>query len=236
MKIEIWSDIVCPFCYIGKRNFENALQSFSNKDDVEVIWKSFQLNPAISSEEDNGSYQSYLSQKTGWSSEETEKALNSMSEMAKSVGLDYKLTNLKAINTFETQRIIQYAKLKGLDNEAEEAFFKAYFTEEKDLTQREVQVEVLKSIGLNEEDLEKALSDDLYQKMVKADIEEAKQLQITGVPFFVFNRKYAISGAQPSEVFLETLQTAFGEWKEENPKPNFQVIDGQSCDVDGNCD
>ena len=79
-------------------------------------------------------------------------------------------------------------------------------------------------------------SEAICSKMVKADMEEAKQLQITGVPFFVFNRKYAISGAQLSEVFLETLQTAFGEWKEENPSPNFQVIDGPNCDLNGNCD
>lgn len=236
MKVEIWSDIVCPFCYIGKRNFENALKDFSAKEEIEVIWKSFQLNPDISSTEDNGLYESYLSKKTGWSKEETQNAINSMNEMAKSVGLDYKLTHLKAINTFETQRIIQYVKLNNLGNEAEEEFFKAYFTEEKDLTKREVQLQILNKIGFSEDDLEKALTDDLYEKMVKADIAEAKQLQITGVPFFVFNRKYAISGAQPTDVFKQTIETAFEEWKKENPSNDFKIINGQQCDIDGNCE
>ena len=236
MKIEIWSDVVCPFCYIGKRNFENALHQFPGKEEVEVIWKSFQLDPTISKTAEPQLYTDQLSKKTGWSKEETDKALESMSAMAKSVGLEFNLEGLKSINTFDTHRIIQYSKLKDLGSQAEEAFFKSFFTDGKDLTKKETQIEIMQNIGLTETDLEKAMSDDLYEKMTKADIEEAKQLQISGVPFFVIDRKYAVSGAQPSEAFTQTLETAFQEWKAENPTPELQVVQGQSCDVNGKCD
>lgn len=236
MKIEIWSDVVCPFCYIGKRNFENALHQFPGKEEVEVIWKSFQLDPTISKTSEPQLYTDHLSKKTGWSEDETQKAMESMSAMAKLVGLEFNLKGLKSINTFDIHRILQYAKLKDLGSQAEEAFFKSFFTDGKDLTKKETQIEILQTIGLTEADLEKAMSDDLYEKMAKADIEEAKQLQITGVPFFVIDRKYAVSGAQPSEAFTQTLETAFQEWKAENPTPELQVVQGQSCGVNGKCD
>lgn len=216
MKIEIWSDIVCPFCYIGKRNFEKGLAAFSNPDAVEIEWKSYQLDPTAPEYPSTEPYAQMLAEKYGWTLEKAQQQIDSMTEMANAAGLDYKLEKIKRLNTFNTHRIIQLAKTKAVGDQAEEAFFKAYFIEGKDLSEKETQIKILESIGLTEEDLEQALNKDIYADAVHADIQEAKQIGVQGVPFFVLNRKYAISGAQAPEGFLEAIETAYKEWKEES--------------------
>lgn len=211
MKIEIWSDIVCPFCYIGKRNFEKGLEKFAHKDDVEVEWKSYQLHPTAPKTPNDKSYAQILSDKYGWSLEHAQQNIDNMTNMAKAAGLDYKLNHIKRLNTFELHKIIQYAKTKGLGNEIEEVFFKAYFIDALDLSKREVLIELLAQIGLTEIEMDEALSNKIYEDAVHADIQEAQQIGVQGVPFFVFNKRYAISGAQAPEGFLETLEVAFKE-------------------------
>ena len=213
MKIEIWSDVMCPFCYIGKRNFETALARFKDKEEVEIIWKSFQLDPTLP-EVAQESQHDYLVKSKGMSPAQVESMLENVTRMAKRAGLDYHLDRSVMVNSFRAHRLIQLAKNEGLGDEAEERLFRAYFTEGLDIADTDTLTRLGKEIGLDEGDIQEALTDNRYAELIRNDIEEAQALGIRGVPFFVFDRKYGGSGAQPPEQFLQTLEKSFSEWKE----------------------
>lgn len=206
MKVDVWSDIMCPFCYIGKRHYESALKQFANSNEVELIWHSFQLDPSIPmvSNKQQNVYE-YLAARKGISIEQSLKGFERVMQMAKNTGLEFNLDNAIVANSFNAHRLIQLAKTKGLGDEAEEGLFRAYFVEGKDFGNLEVLVEIGKIIGLTDIEVQDALTNDDYSYSVNQDIQEAQNLGIRGVPFFIFNRKHAISGAQPVEVFLKTL-------------------------------
>jgi len=204
MKIEIWSDIMCPFCYIGKRQLETALQQFPDND-FEIEWKSFQLDPTITPEPEKDVY-TYLAERKGMTVEQSKEMHKGVAERAKSVGLEYNFDKAVISNSLEAHRIIQLAKTKKLGDEIEEIFFNAYFTEGRDLNDGPTLIELAEKAGLDKKDvLEVLKSDNLYLKEVEHDIEEAQQIGVQGVPFFVFDRKYAVSGAQPVEAFVQTI-------------------------------
>jgi predicted DsbA family dithiol-disulfide isomerase len=206
MKIEIWSDIMCPFCYIGKRHLAKALESFPGRDSVEITWKSYQLDPTIpmSFEEPVGVYE-YLADRKGWSLEQSEQMHERVVEMAASVGLEYNFDKAVVANSLYAHRVIQLAKEKGLDDAIEEIFFRAYFTEGRDLASVEELVVLGEEVGLAEEDIRVAIASEEYAYRVSQDIQEGVNLGVRGVPFFVFDRKYGISGAEPIQVFIDTL-------------------------------
>lgn len=205
MKIEIWSDIMCPFCYIGKRQLEAALEQFPNND-FEIEWKSFQLDPTITPQSGKDVY-TFLAERKGMSLEQSKEMHKGVAERAKSVGLDYNFDKTVISNSLEAHRIIQLAKTKKLGDQMEEIFFKAYFTEGRDLNDGPTLIELAEKAGLNKNDVIEVLeSDHLYLKEVQNDISEAQQIGVQGVPFFVFDRKYAVSGAQPVEAFVQTIQ------------------------------
>lgn len=204
MQIEIWSDIVCPFCYIGKRKLEQALEQFPHKDQVQIVWKSFQLDPGAPTA--GTDYQRSLSERKGWSLEQTRQITDNVRQIAAAVGLDYHFEKAIAANSFDAHRFLHYALQYGLQNEAEEALFKAHFTAGKNIADRTVLLELGVEIGLDRQELTRVLESTLFAAEVHQDIEEARQLRVNGVPFFVFDRKYAVSGAQDSEVFLKTLE------------------------------
>ena len=206
MKIEIWSDIMCPFCYIGKRHLAKALESFPGRDSVEITWKSFQLDPTIpmSFEEPVGVYE-YLADRKGWSLEQSEQMHERVVEMAASVGLEYNFEKAVVANSLYAHRVIQLAKEKGLDDAIQEIFFRAYFTEGRDLASVEELVVLGEEVGLAEEDIRVAIASEEYAYRVSQDIQEGVNLGVRGVPFFVFDRKYGISGAEPIQVFIDTL-------------------------------
>lgn len=208
--VEIWSDVMCPFCYIGKRKFEDALDSFPSRDQVEIVWKSFQLNPNQKTDPNKNATQ-YLAEIKGWSYQEAESANNYVTEMAKGVGLNYQLNKAVVANSFDAHRLIQYAKTQGKGDAAEERLFKAYFTEGKNTADHTVLLELGKEIGLDEAELKTVLSTDAFAKEVRQDVQEAEQIGVSGVPFFVLDRKFAVSGAQDPEVFLKSLTKAFDE-------------------------
>lgn len=235
MKIEIWSDVMCPFCYIGKRNYEQALAKFKDAQHVELVWKSYQLDPNVSTEKITESSYEYIAKRRGWSIEQTMEIHQGVVKSAKDAGLTFNFDKSKVANSFNAHRIIQFAKLKGWGDKAEEQFFKAHFTDGKDMNSKEDLMAIGKNIGLTEAEVTSALTEEKYAELVRADIQEAAQLQIQGVPFFVFNRKYAISGAQPADVFLQTLEKAFAEWRKDNPESPFEVINGQVCTPEGEC-
>ncbi len=236
MKIEIWSDIMCPFCYIGKRQFEAALKQFADSSHVEIEWKSFQLDPSIPENTEKGlTSAQYLASRKGISMEQVNGMHKQVTQMAKNVGLEYKLDNAVVYNSFKAHRIIQLAKTKGLGDRAEETFFNAHFIRNEDLGDVETLIAVGEEIGLTEAEVNEALTNEQYADKVKQDIQEAQQIGVTGVPFFVFNRKYAVSGAQPSEVFLQTLEKSFAEWSALNPETKLEVNTGSVCTPDGAC-
>ena len=205
MKIEIWSDIMCPFCYIGKRQLETALAVFPNND-FEIDWKSFQLDPTITSQPDTDVY-TFLAERKGMSIEQSKEMHKGVVERAKSVGLEYNFDKAVISNSLNAHRIIQLAKTKNIGDRMEEIFFKAYFTDGKDLNNGPALIQLGIEAGLEENEIREVLeSDDLFLKEVQSDIKEAGEIGIQGVPFFVFDRKYAVSGAQPVETFVKTIE------------------------------
>jgi len=234
MKVEIWSDVMCPFCYIGKRRFENALQNFGHKDEIKVEWKSFQLNPDMVT--DPGTHiDQYLADAKGISLDRARQMNDYVTKMAAEAGLTYNFDKAIVANSFNAHRYSHLAKKHGKGIEAEEQLFKAYFTDGKNIDDLPTLVELGKEIGLDEDEVKAALEGDAFADEVKRDIAEAKYLGVQGVPFFVVNNKYAVSGAQAAPVFEQTLQKAFGEWQLENAKPNFEIIEGESCAPGGDC-
>ncbi|WP_439483276.1 DsbA family oxidoreductase [Cyclobacterium plantarum] len=213
MQIEIWSDIVCPFCYIGKRKFEKALQTFELSDELQIIYRSFQLMPDMQTDPDR-SVNDFLAREKGMTLEQVGEMNAHVARQATAVGLDYQLEKAIVANTFQAHRLLHHARGQNLQQQAKERFLKAYFTEGENIDDKETLIHLSEEIGLKEAD--KILAGDQYAAEVKKDILEARQLGIKGVPFFVFDRKYAVSGAQEAEVFQNTLSQAFKEWKTES--------------------
>lgn len=236
MKVEIWSDIMCPFCYIGKRNFESAFSRFEGRDNIEIEWRSFQLDPTIpkSNPVKENVYQ-YLAARKGISYEQSAKMHERIIQMAKNAGLDYRFEKAIVANSFDAHRMIQLAKNKGLGDAAEERLFRAYFTEGKDFGDHETLISIGKEIGLPEDEIKSALVSDTYAEKVEQDIQEAADIGVEGVPFFVFDRKYAVSGAQPSEHFLQALNQSFGEWEKNNPVVRLVAEEGAICKPGEDC-
>lgn len=207
MKIEIWSDIMCPFCYIGKRQLEKALSEFPN-DEFEIEWKSFQLDPSITPQGGKDVY-TFLAERKGISLEQSKEMHKGVVERAKNVGLEYHFEKAIVSNSLTAHRIIHLAKTRKLGDEMEEIFFKAYFTEGKDLNDTHSLIKLGVQAGLDENEVRKVIeNENMFLSDVQNDIDEAQQIGVQGVPFFVFNRKYAISGAQPVEAFLQTINEA----------------------------
>ncbi len=235
MKVEIWSDVMCPFCYIGKRNFETALQQFAGKEHIEVEWKSYQLDPTLS-EIAEESQEDYLVKRKGMSKAQVRDMLANVTEMAKQVGLEYHLDASVMVNSEKAHRLIQFAQTQSLADEMEERLFKAFLTEGKNIADIETLTQLGKEIGLDGNELQSAFTEDQYKHRMVQDIQEGQNIGVRGVPFFVFDRKYGVSGAQPSEAFLETLSKSFTEWRAKNPEVKLEMIQGQSCDINGNCE
>jgi protein disulfide-isomerase len=208
MKIEIWSDIMCPFCYIGKRHFELALKELDFEDELEIEWKSFQLDPTIPKMENHVNAYQYLADAKGISVEESKAMHDNVVTSAKRVGLTYNFDKAIVANSFDAHRLIQFAKTVDKGDLAEEALFQAYFTDGIDMANIDSLKVIGLKIGLADSDLNRILHSDEYSYDVSQDIQEGQNLGLRGVPFFVIDRKYGISGAQPVEIFLETLKKA----------------------------
>jgi predicted DsbA family dithiol-disulfide isomerase len=232
MKINIWSDVRCPFCYIGKRKFEMALERFQHKNDVEVEWQSFELDPNLVTKRDVTAVD-HISEIKGISKAKAKEMHQYVTHVAKGVGLDFNLENSVVANSFNAHRLIQFAKSKELGNEAEEALFKAHFIEGKNIDDNEALVETGVSIGLDENETREMLASDAFAKEVKQDEMQAQNFGIRGVPFFVLNDKYAVSGAQSPETFLQAMEQTWKEF-EEVKKPVI-INEGESCSIDGSC-
>ena len=207
MKVEIWSDVVCPWCYIGKRRFEAALARFEAADTVEVTWRSFQLNPdyPVGSHE---THDAYLAHKLGVTPAQVEQLNERVVALAAAEGLDYHFETYVTVNTFDAHRVTHLAKALGLGLPIHERFLRAQLVEGEILDDPDTLVRLAADIGVPEAETRRVLASDVYAAEVRADIEEARAIGVNGVPFFVLDRRYGISGAQPAELFLEALQAA----------------------------
>ncbi len=226
MKIEVWSDYVCPFCYIGKRRLEHALERFPNKDQVEVVYKSFELDPN-SPVQHHGDIHDLLAGKYNMSREQAMASNRNVGEAARGVGLNYDFDNMRYTNTFDAHRLAHFATEKGLSPALTERLMQAYFTEGAFLGDHEELAKLAAEAGLDKEEVLAVLKSDAYGDKVRADEDEAMQLGVRGVPFFVLDGKFAVSGAQPDSVFDQALERAWGE------RPALTVLGDDSADPDG---
>lgn len=204
MKVEIWSDVMCPFCYIGKRHFEAALQEFPGRDSVTVEWKSFQLNPGMVTDPSRNINQ-YLAEIKGISLEQAQAMNARVTEMAKDAGLTYDFDKAIVANSFDAHRLSHFAKRFGTQDEVEERLFRAYFTEGKNTADHDTLVQLAADAGLDADAVRTMLAGKDFAEDVERDIYEAQQVGARGVPFFVFDEKYAVSGAQPVRLFVQVL-------------------------------
>ena len=205
MEIQIWSDIMCPFCYIGKRRLEGAVKQLELSDEVTIVWKSFLLNPDMKTDPSRNSLE-YLAETKGWTKEQTEEIVQNVVDMAKEEGLEYRMEDTKVANAMDAHRLIQLAKTVGKGDEIEERLFRAYFMEGKNIADIDVLVELGEEVGIPGDRVRESLEKGEFTDSIGRDIQESQQIGVRGVPFFVFDNQYAISGAQPVELFVQTME------------------------------
>ena len=235
MKIEIWSDIMCPFCYIGKRRLESALADFEYADQVQIEWKSFLLNPDMVTDPSKSTLE-YLSETKGWSKAQTHQVTQQVVEMAAGEGLTYHMDKTVVANAKNAHRLLQLAKTLGKGGEMKERLLKAYFTEGANIDDKSTLTKLATEVGLESGRVQQCLDSNEFSDKVDQDIHESRLIGVRGVPFFVLDRKYGISGAQPKEAFEQTISKAWEDFVKTNPI--LQVAenqDGSSCDLEGNC-
>jgi predicted DsbA family dithiol-disulfide isomerase len=231
VKIEIWSDVVCPWCYIGKRRIEHALEEFAHADEVEVHWRSFQLDPGAPTEPTEKTA-GMLARKYGQSPAGARQMQDRVEAVAAEEGLIYRLSETLHLNTVDAHRIIHLAHQQGgneLQGRVKEALLSAYFTEARNLADHAVLRDVAVVAGLDASRVDEVLGSREFEQDVWADIEQAQAYGATGVPFFVIDQKYGVSGAQPTEVFTQVLERA---WSETHPAIEV-LAGGEECGPDG---
>lgn len=212
IQIEIWSDMQCPFCFIGKRQLEKALTGFDRPEAVQIEWKSFQLDPTAQSGTGE-TIEEYLSRRKGIPMERVKVMHGQVDQMAKAVGLNYAFDKMKLANSRHAHRLVQWSKSLGKAEALEERLFKAYFLEGKDLGNDQELLTLAEEAGFDRMIAASVVEDKdgAWDAKVQADVEEASQIGCTGVPFFVFNREFAVSGAQGVPTLLRALQKAAAE-------------------------
>jgi predicted DsbA family dithiol-disulfide isomerase len=227
VNVEIWSDIACPWCYIGKRRFETALEQFEHADEVSVTWRSFELDPSAppARAEDNAGH---LAAKYGMSREQAAQATEQLTQTAAGEGLDFHLDTARGGNTFDGHRLIHLAAAHGLQDAMKERLLRAYQVEGELVADHDMLVRVAVEVGLDETEVRDMLAGDAYTAEVREDEQVGAQLGIRGVPFFVVDRKIAASGAQAPEVLLDLLRQA------RPAEPALDVVTGgEACGPDG---
>lgn len=213
MKVEIWSDVACPWCYIAKHRFDDALSQFAHRDEVEVIWRSYQLDPdapPVTNKNLNDS----LSEKHGLSLEKAVAMNDQMRRLGAQEGLAYDFARARYGNSFDAHRLIHFARSRGVEMAMEERLFRAYFSEGRALGDVDTLVELAAEVGIDTKEAQAALAGEAFDDQVRADTQAARRLDIKGVPFFVIDQKYSISGAQKSQTFRDALEQA---WIESHP-------------------
>ncbi|WP_344152165.1 DsbA family oxidoreductase [Nocardioides koreensis] len=233
MRIEIWSDVVCPWCYIGKRRLEGALSRFEQArpeaaGQVEIVWRSYQLDPAAPGEPSE-TVAEHLGRKYGGGPAAGQQMIDRVEAVAAEEGLVYRLGEAQRANTVDAHRLLHLAAAEGRQGELKEALLAAYFLDARNVADPGVLAELAADVGLDEVRVKEVLTGDEYAAAVEADIRRAAAYGATGVPFFVVDQKYGVAGAQPGEVFDQVLERAWAE-----SRPVIDVIGGaDACGPDG---
>lgn len=230
LRIDIWSDIACPWCHVGKRRLEAALARFAHRDAVEIVWRAFELDPSAPRVIDlSVSYAQRLARKYGSSLQQAEAMIARMTEVARADGLDFHFERVKPGNTFDAHRVLHLALERGRQDAVKERFLRGYLSEGEPIGEPEVLVRLGGEAGLDEEEVRATLAGDAYAAEVRAEESDARELGIGGVPFFVLSGRYAISGAQPADLFLRALHQA---WDDLQAKPAL-FEEGAACGPEG---
>jgi predicted DsbA family dithiol-disulfide isomerase len=208
LQIEIWSDIACPWCYVGKRRLEAALRRFRNRDKVEVRWRAFELNSLATRRSEAGRYAERLAVKYRVPQSDAEAMISNMAAIAKAEGLTFDFENIQPFNTFDAHRVLHLAMTEGLQDAVAERFFRGYFTEGQAIGDPAVLSYLAVDAGLPAERTRRVLESDEYAQAVRDDEAAARELGINSVPFFVLSGRHAMSGAQPAELLLRALERA----------------------------
>jgi predicted DsbA family dithiol-disulfide isomerase len=233
LKVEIWSDVVCPWCYIGKRRFEQALEKFPHRADVEVVWRSFELDPQAPAER-TGDPSERLAQKYGVTSERARAMHQHMTDVAAEEGLEFDFARARSGNTFDAHRLIHLAAEQGVQGAVKERLLRAYFSDGEPIGDRDTLVRLAVEAGIDEATAREVLASDRFTEEVRADEADAQRFGITGVPFFVLDRAFGVSGAQTPDVLLDALHQA---WDHANPAPALTSLgasDAAAC-ADDTC-
>lgn len=233
MQVEIWSDVVCPWCYIGKRQFERALASFPHADEVDVVWRSFELDPGAPARRPERMTE-VLASKYGMSEDQARAANARITEVAAGLGLEYHLEDSKSGNTFDAHRLIHLAAAHGKADVTKERLMRAYFTECEPIGEVDTLQRLAEEVGLDPEEVRTTLAGVAFADEVRADERRATALGISGVPFFVFDETYGVSGAQPAEALLATLEEVWAHSHPLTMVPPSSGGDAGACD-DGSC-
>jgi predicted DsbA family dithiol-disulfide isomerase len=229
MDIEIWSDIACPWCYIGKRRFEAALARFEHRDDVRVTWRSFELDPAAPAERE-GERAARLAEKYGMSVEQARAMERQMTETAAGEGLDFRFDIARSGATFDAHRVVHLAAEHGLQDAMKERLLRAYFSEGELMSDHDTLVRLAVEVGLDQDQVREMLAGERFADEVRADELTAARLGISAVPTFVIDRSIGASGAHPPDALLELLHEGFSRHE-----PTPVIAGGEACGVDGDC-
>lgn len=228
MKVQIWSDVMCPFCFIGKKNFEKSLERLPFKDEIEIEWKSYQLDPDLNEISGVRTVNEYLAERKGIPVAQVQQMQQRVKEMGKQTGIDFQIDKAIVGNTFLAHKLIHFAAKQHKAAQAEELLFHAHFIDGKNINDIHTLVNIAEELELDVDQAQYVLTSDAYDYEVKQDIMEARNLGVSGVPYFVLNDKYAVSGAQPVELFEEALTQTYNELISGNI-----TKEGNSCSVDG---
>jgi len=229
LRVDIWSDVVCPWCAIGKANLDRALERFPGADRVEIVWHSFELDPNAAAAV-AGDHAEQLARKYGISVEQARENIDRVATTARGVGLDFRFDRVRPGNTFAAHRVIHLAADRGLQTQVKERMFRGYFTEGAAIGLPEDVERLAVDAGLDADEVAEVLASDAYADEVRADEADAHRLGATGVPFFVFDGRYAVGGAQPPDVLLEVLQRC---WQERTPGVEVLAVADDVCGPDG---
>lgn len=239
MKIEVWTDIMCPYCHIGKIHYEKALRQFDHADEVILEWKAFQLNPNLPDKGNGIPVRQYLTGIAGYSEKDVDRMFAGIRQLSEDAGIPFALPNAVAANTRDAHRLIKLAVEKKLDSVVLGKLSKSYFEEAKDYSDWNLLVTIGKEAGLEEEEIRHMLNSDDYLYEIKQDMQEAANLGFDTVPTFLMDRRQAIVGSEPVDLFLKVLNKTYGDWKSRTEKeavPGPEVTKGKSCNADGICE
>lgn len=229
LRIDVWSDIACPWCYVGKRRLEAALEQFPHRDAVELVWHSFELDASAPRTSEAAPYAGRLARKYGTSVADAQGMIDRMTETAAKDGLDFHFEKIRPGNTFDAHRLLHLAHTRGLQDALKERLFLAYLGEGEAIGEPDVLLRLAVEAGLEHDEVRRVLDGDAFAAAVRDDEDRARRLGIRGVPYFVFDGSHSVSGAHPADTLLAALKLA---WDAANARAT-ESPEGSSCGPDG---